>query len=154
MFPVAVLACCSVLQRVAVCCSGKCSRRWRSYSWLLKGGGVSSMAILARCSVLQCVAVCCSVLQCVAVCCSVLQCVAVCCSITSVSRMGCPVSGINYKQSARYIRFFSSSTEIPVSPRIARLTLKFHFDSQFSVLIEIFVTLMSFLSFGLGPSNQ
>ena len=43
-----VAVCCSVLQRVVVCCS-----------------------------VLQCVAVCCSVLQRVVVCCSVLQCIAV-----------------------------------------------------------------------------
>ena len=46
------LACCSVLQCVAVCCS-----------------------------VLQCVAVCCSELQCAAACCSVLQCVAACCGV-------------------------------------------------------------------------
>ena len=43
------VACCTVLQCVAVCCS-----------------------------VLQCVAMCCSVLQCIAVCCSMLQCDAVC----------------------------------------------------------------------------
>jgi len=46
------IACCSVLQCVAVCCSA-----------------------------LQCVAVRCSVLQCVAVSCSVLQYVAVCCCV-------------------------------------------------------------------------
>ena len=46
------VACCSVLQRVAACCS-----------------------------VLQCDVVCCSVFQRVAACCSVLQCVAVCCSV-------------------------------------------------------------------------
>jgi len=57
---------CSVLQWVAVCCSGS------GWKWV----------------VLQCVAVCCSVLQCVAVCCSELHWlwmrkgdIAVCCSV-------------------------------------------------------------------------
>ena len=62
----ASIACCSVLQCVAVCCS-----------------------------VLQCVAVCCSVLQCVAVCCSVLQCVAVCCSVLQYVAVCCNVSQCN-----------------------------------------------------------
>ena len=77
-----LLACCSVLQCVAMCCS--ILLRFAMY-----GGNVIQ-------SVLQCVAVCCSALQCVAVCCrvpplsvgrvrvmvccSVLQCVLVCCS--------------------------------------------------------------------------
>ena len=75
---------CSVLQRVAVCCS------------VVYPFGASFTGMMC-CSVLQCVAVCCSVLQCVAVsyipleralrvwcvpeCCSLLQRVAVCCSV-------------------------------------------------------------------------
>ena len=60
--------CCSVLLRVAACCS---------MLQLLQCAAVS-------CSVLQCLAVCRSVLQCVqcvAACCSVLQCAAVSCSV-------------------------------------------------------------------------
>ena len=60
-----VAACCSVLQRVAVC---------SKVSWLWKRS--------PRCRFRSCVvAVCCSVLQCIAVYCSVLQCVAVWCSV-------------------------------------------------------------------------
>jgi len=96
--------CCSVLQRVAVCCSG-CHRHpehlvdkkvgeyyralaysehgkqaivWRVVPcFLQKECAGKRRCVAVCCSVLQCVAVCCSVLQCVAVCCSVLQCVAV-----------------------------------------------------------------------------
>jgi len=58
-----VLACCSVLQRVAAF-------------------GSVLQRVAACCSVLQCGAMCCNTLWPVAVCCSVLQCcsVAVCCS--------------------------------------------------------------------------
>jgi len=82
---------CSVLQRVAVCCSVKiCQCTIRLFRLVFLQRGVCS-------SVLQCVAVCCNVLQCVEVCCivlyykavracfpakkCVLQCVAVCCSV-------------------------------------------------------------------------
>jgi len=60
--------CCSVLQRVAVCC--------------IVGEVAVELyqQVVACCSVLQRVAACCSVLQRVAACCSVLQCIAVCCS--------------------------------------------------------------------------
>jgi len=54
--------CCSVVQFVAVGCSG--------LQW-----------VAVCCSISHCVAVHCSVLQRVAVCCSVLQCVAVCCTV-------------------------------------------------------------------------
>jgi len=57
---------CSVLQRVAVCCSVCCS--------VCLDVAPLHMAVSCGCSVLQCVAVCCSVLQCAAVCCSVLHC--------------------------------------------------------------------------------
>ena len=57
-----VAVCCSVLQRVVVCCS-----------------------------VLQCVEVCCSVLQRVVVCYSLLQCVAVCCSVLQYVTACCSV---------------------------------------------------------------
>jgi len=95
-----VAVCCSVLQRVAVCCSAwQCQTPDASHSCL------QTQQSAVSCSVLQCVAVCCSVLQCmavsdarrltllpantaisselqcVAVCCSVMQCVAVCCSV-------------------------------------------------------------------------
>jgi len=63
---------CSVLQRIAVCCSVlQCAAVYCSVL----------QCIAVCCSVLQCVAVWCSVLQCVVACCSVLQCVAVCCSV-------------------------------------------------------------------------
>jgi len=52
--------CCSVLQRVAACCSEICI-------FDLQRGGQMGVIYM------QYVAVCCSVLQCVAVCCSVLQ---------------------------------------------------------------------------------
>ena len=69
---VCVAVYCSVLQRVAVCCSVlQCSPRMIC----------ARSATCFRRSMLQCVAVCCSVLQCVAVLCNVLQCVAVCCSV-------------------------------------------------------------------------
>jgi len=58
------IVCCSVLQCVAVCCSG-----------LQRDHDVAAMA--RRCSMLQCVVVCCDVSQCVAVCRNVSQCVAV-----------------------------------------------------------------------------
>jgi len=54
------LACCSVLQCVALCCTV-----------------LHCIVTCDKCRVLQGAAVCCSVLQCVAVCCSVLQRVAV-----------------------------------------------------------------------------
>ena len=60
--------CCSVLQRVAACCSVSQKRTAN----LPEGLHVSCVAVC--CNVLQCVAVCCSVLQCLAVSCSVLQC--------------------------------------------------------------------------------
>ena len=69
-----VAACCSVLQRVAVCCSlGKSRRRslfsmyihirkcMYAYEWVKQDS-------FSSCSVSQCVAVCCSMLQCVVVC--------------------------------------------------------------------------------------
>ena len=64
------LACCSVLQCVAVCCT------------VLHCVALCCTVLLpvinvVCCNVLQCAAVCCSVLQCVVVCCSVLQCDAV-----------------------------------------------------------------------------
>jgi len=82
--------CCSVLQRVAVCCSAlQCDDEYCH-----RHRAARNVAVC--CSVLQRVAVCCSVvvstviaielskpvLQCAAVRCSVLQCVAVCCSVS------------------------------------------------------------------------
>ena len=95
--------CCSMLQRVAVCCSGAVilinvkniesqDRCCCVLQWVAVGCS-EWQCVAVCCSGLQCVAVCrgalcmspckpcCSVLQCVAVCCSVLQCVAVCCSV-------------------------------------------------------------------------
>jgi len=51
--------CCSVLQRVAACCS-------RIRAHLILKRHVRGMYVAVCCSVLQCVAMCCSVLQCVA----------------------------------------------------------------------------------------
>jgi len=66
---------CSVLQRVAACCSlVQCVKK------SIESEGLDEEDCRKRRCMLQCVAVCCSVLQCVAVCCSVLQCAAVCCS--------------------------------------------------------------------------
>jgi len=63
---------CSVVQRVAVCCSVSKLERSKVICPQL----YIVCVIAACCSVLQCATVwCCSVLQCVAVCCSVLQCV-------------------------------------------------------------------------------
>jgi len=59
--------CCSVLQYVAVVCSG--------LQWVATRSTTSMTEWIGKC-----VAVCCSVLQCVAVCCSALQCVAVRCN--------------------------------------------------------------------------
>jgi len=66
---------CSVLQRVATCCS-VFSKSWYvklrcvrfSCAWSM------STSVAVWCSVVQRVAACCSVLQRVAACCSVLQC--------------------------------------------------------------------------------
>ena len=82
-----VAVCCSVLQRVLVCCS---------VIHLSYSSNFSEHQVC--CSVLQCVAVCCSVLLCHLlellpqlsahqVCCSILQCVAVRCRI-----LQCPLS--------------------------------------------------------------
>jgi len=76
---VAQVCCCSVLQCVAMCCSG----------WLGVAVGRESVGDDERCAgvMLQFVRVSCSFLQCIAVCCSgicccsVKQCVAVCCSV-------------------------------------------------------------------------
>jgi len=111
-FCICVAVCCSVLQRIAVCCSMYISylvTTWRA------GETMASVSVLQRvaacCSALQRVAVCCSVLQfaciiprdnltcrrdngfciCVAVCCSVLQCVAVCCSVLPCVALCCSV---------------------------------------------------------------
>jgi len=67
-------ACCSVMQRVAACCSVGVIPRSVSSSYF---------RVAVCCSVLQRVAVCCSVLQCVALCCNyhVLHSVAACCSV-------------------------------------------------------------------------
>ena len=70
-------ACCSVWQRVALCCSvliSMASLNPVDSIWMVQ-------CVAVCCSVLQCVAACGSVVQCVAVCCSVLQCVAVCCNV-------------------------------------------------------------------------
>jgi len=53
-----VAVCCSVLQRVAACCSVTMSLKWLSHK-------------VSKITKSPCVAVCCSVLQCVAACCSV-----------------------------------------------------------------------------------
>ena len=75
--------CCSVLQRVAVCCTLLQHPVCHSDEARLQ-----RMTQLERvavcCNVLQCVATCCSVLQRVAVCCNVLQCVAPCCSVLTM----------------------------------------------------------------------
>jgi len=91
--------CCSVLQRVAVCCSVlHCvvrqarSRMNESCLFQLARSLLFYIAVrIVCCSVLQCVAVCCSVLQCVAVCCSVFQCVALCCFVLQCVAVCCSV---------------------------------------------------------------
>jgi len=96
-----VVVCCSVLQRVAVCCN-ECAK-WRDNAADMYVCGNVLQYVAACCSVLQsvlsvqngvttwqvcmCVVVCCSVLQRVAACCSVLQCVAVCCNEYWVCKM-------------------------------------------------------------------
>jgi len=66
--------CCSVLQRVAVCCTLCCVVRNDSADTLLHVP-VSSLSLVAQvcCSMLQYIAAHCNVLQCVVACCSVLQ---------------------------------------------------------------------------------
>jgi len=71
---------CSVLQRIAVCCSlfqkllkipsldSLIDMIWIIPMWITHWFGISSLAVY--CSLWQFVAVCCSVLQCVAVCCT------------------------------------------------------------------------------------
>ena len=66
-----VTVCCSVLQRVAACCSAL---------YVLLSYGTCRVCS----SVLQCIAACCSMLQRVAIPCSVLQRVAACCSASHV----------------------------------------------------------------------
>jgi len=82
-----VAACCSVLQRIAVCLQRIAQPRNRRLEMCAVCCSVLQCVTVCysvlQCvtvwySVLQCVAVCCSALQCVAVCCSALQCVAVC----------------------------------------------------------------------------
>ena len=85
-----VAACCSVLQRFAVCSKIYVNPTLNGF-WLTSLMRFVLHCVAACCSVLQCVAVyrnvfwCilvfCSVLQCVSVCCSVFQCVAVCFSV-------------------------------------------------------------------------
>jgi len=70
--------CCSVLQRVAECCSALQAHYGRVS---LNCSTKALLCVAVCCSVLQYVAACCSVLQCVAVCCSVLQRVEACCSV-------------------------------------------------------------------------
>jgi len=60
--------CCSVLRRVAACCSVH----------IICTHVILRLLLYITQSCWKCVAVCCSVLQCVAMCCRVLQCVAVC----------------------------------------------------------------------------
>jgi len=74
----------SVLQYVALCCSGLQRVAVGYVQWVVVWVDgekevlkVCVWEVSMCCSVLQCVAVCCSVLQCVAVGCSGLQCVAV-----------------------------------------------------------------------------
>jgi len=62
--------CCSVLQCVAECRSG------RAVGPSLRSVCSDFPMCVTHLCMLQCVAVCCSVLQCVAVCCSKLQCAA------------------------------------------------------------------------------
>jgi len=141
--------CCSVLQCVAVCCSG--------YVPVTR----SNMCVAVCCSVLQCVAVCCSalqwlctrhavrhvccrvlqcvavgmypsrsqicVLQCVALCHSVLQCVAVCCSgyvpvTRSILRHSACSSGETMAKIMSEKRISTPNWWVPVSRRAARLT--------------------------------
>jgi len=65
--------CCSVLQRVAMCCcTNMCVSTTLDYLQCPNILDYKSPWALC-CSVLQLVAMCCSVVQCVAVCCSVLQ---------------------------------------------------------------------------------
>jgi len=68
-------ACCSVMQRVAACCSVGVIPRSVSSSFF---------RVAVCCSVLQCAAACCSVLHCVAItmCCILLQRVAVYCNVS------------------------------------------------------------------------
>jgi len=75
--------CCSVLQCVAVCCSGTALRclDLGGLAKILEDALGSWRFVAECCSVLQCVAVWCSVFY--VVCCSVLQRVAVCCSVLS-----------------------------------------------------------------------
>jgi len=83
-----VAARCSVLQRVAVCCSVMLRGFAERHDRRLLTVCCSAPQCVAVCCrvlqcgpVLQCAAMCCSVLQCAAVCCSVLQCAAVCCIV-------------------------------------------------------------------------
>ena len=88
------IACCSVLQRVAVWCGVLrvefAEVQQDTHAIYRRQTYISVMQCAAVCcSVLQCVAVCCSVLHCVAVCCSVLQCLAVSCSVLQCSVLRC-----------------------------------------------------------------
>jgi len=74
--------CCSVLQRVAVCCRVCCSvLQLMNEIHILheKGGVVTFLGNALWYEVVQCVAVCCSVLQRVAVCCKL------CCSVLQLT---------------------------------------------------------------------
>ena len=75
--------CCSMLQRVAVCCGVlQCVT-------LDATTETSLWRCSVCCSMLQCVAACCGVLWCVAVIYRVLQCVAVCCSVLQLVTAYC-----------------------------------------------------------------
>jgi len=76
VFRLCVAVCCSMLQRVAMCC-----RVVNGIEGRLNMTVMLPFENVYRWVVAECVVVCCSELQCVAVCCSVLQCVAVCCSV-------------------------------------------------------------------------
>jgi len=82
------LACCSVLQCVAVCCSGIAGT---NVTGCLSYATASHHIVSALSSEMQCVVLCCSELQCVAVCCSVLQCVTVCCIALQCVAVRCSV---------------------------------------------------------------
>jgi len=95
--------CCSVLQRVAACCTND------KFDW-----STSPEIISECCCVFQCVAVCCSMLQrvalttnstgqhlqrsfqCVAVCCSVFPCAAMCCSVLQRVAACCTNNSLNF----------------------------------------------------------